>query len=339
MIGGALLDHFWWGSVFLINLPVMLLILGLGAVVLAESRHPAPGRLDWPGVGLSVVGLFGLIYAIQTGAQNGFTHTQVLVTGGVGVLALLLFAIRQNKIAHPLVDLPLLRDRAFAGALSANLVTILALSALSLAFSQYFQDVRGWSPLSSGLGLLLGPVGAMIGGPFCVTVIRRIGRARTVGLGLFLMAVSMFWFSRIGVHTAYAVMAPAVVLNGIGIGLVFGTTNDTMLATAPKERAGGAAAIGETGMEIGGGLGIAVLGSVLNSTFRSGLRLPAGLSAAADGAAHQSVGAAMGVGAALPTAERSAVLATARQSFTHGLQLTTAIGGAILVVGAVLARC
>ena len=315
----------------------MLLILGFGPFLLAESRHPAPGRLDWLGVGLSVAGLFGVIYAIQTGAHDGFTHSGVLVPAIAGVLALVLFALRQNRIANPLIDLPLLRNRAFAGSLGANLVTILALSALSLAFSQYFQDVRGWPPLSAGLALLPGPLGAMIGGPLCVLVITRIGRAGTTALGLALMAVSMFWFARIGVHTAYLDMAPAVLLNGAGIGLVFGTTNDTMLATAPKERAGGAAAIGETAMELGGGLGVAILGSVLAATFRSGLRLPAGLTPTVAATARQSVGAAMGAGSGLPAPQGPALVATAQQAFTHGLQVTTAIGGVVLVAGAVLA--
>ncbi|QMU76260.1 MFS transporter [Streptacidiphilus sp. PB12-B1b] len=334
VVGGLLLNHFWWGSVFLVNVPVMLLIVGCGSVLLVESRHPAPGRLDWPGLLLSVVGLVAVIYAVQTGAQSGPARPQVLGAAVVGVAALLLFGLRQARIAHPLIDLPLLRSRAFAGSLGANVVAILSVSALSLAFSQYFQDVRGWSPLQTGLALLAGPAGAMIGGPCCALVIGRIGRARTVALGLGLMAAGMVCFSLIGPHTGYAVLAPAVVVNGIGMGLVFGTTNDTMMASAPKERAGGAAAIGETAMEIGGGLGIAVLGSVLTACYRSGLHLPAGVGPAAASAARQTVGGATAAGAAVPAPQGAELIAAARHAFVHAMNLTTLIGAVLLALGA-----
>jgi DHA2 family multidrug resistance protein-like MFS transporter len=250
---------------------------------------------------------------------------------------LTVFVLRQSRIANPLIDLPLLRERAFAGSVGANLVTIVSVSALSLAFSQYFQDVRGWSPLSAGLALLAGPVGAMIGGPSSAAMIAWVGRARTTAIGLGLMAVSMVGFTWVGVHTAYWVIAPAVVLNGIGMGFIFGVTQDTMLATAPKERAGAAAAIGETAMELGGGLGIAVLGSVLAGAYRGGLRLPAGLPEQAATAAHQNVGSAMAAGAALPAPQGPALVSTAQQAFVHGIHVSTMIGACILAVGAVAA--
>ena len=337
VIGGLLLDHFWWGSVFLVNVPVMLLVLGFGSVLLVESRHPAPGRLDWPGLLLSVVGLVAVIYAVQTGSYQGFARPQVLAAAAVGVLTLALFGRRQARIDHPLIDLSLLRSRAFAGSLGANLVTILSVSALSLAFSQYFQNVRGWSPLVTGLALLAGPAGAMVAGPLCPVVIGRLGRARVVALGLGLMAVSMACFSLIGTRTGYPLMAPAVVLNGMGIGFVFGTTTDTMLATAPKERAGGAAAIGETAMEIGGGLGIAILGSVLTARYRSGLHLPAGVGTAAASAARETVGGATSAGAALPAPQGPALISTAQHAFVQAMNLTTLIGAVLLALGAVTA--
>jgi EmrB/QacA subfamily drug resistance transporter len=337
VIGGLLLDHFWWGSVFLINVPVMLLVVGLGSVLLVESRHPAPGPLDWPGLLLSVIGLVGVIYAIQTGADGGFARPGILVPLVVGLLALVLFGRRQARAAHPLIDLPLLRNPAFAGSVGANLVAILSVSALALAFSQYFQDVRGWSPLEAGLALLAGPAGAMIGGPASAALIARTGRARTVALGLGLMAASMVCLSLIAVHTGYGLIAPMVAVNGAGMGLIFGTTTDTMMATAPKERAGAAAAIGETAMEIGGGLGIAVLGTVLTAGYRSGLHLPVGLPAAAASSAHQTVGGAVAVARALSAPRGPALLAAAGHAYVHSMNVTTALGAALLACGAVAA--
>ena len=337
LIGGALLDHFWWGSVFLINVPVMLVLIAVGSALLIESRDPDPRRLDLPSVLLSVVGLFGAVYAVQIGAHDGFTRPGVLVAAAVGVVGLLVFGLRQSRIANPLIDLPLLRNRAFAGSVGANLVTIVSVSALSLAFSQYFQDVRGWSPLTAGLASLAGPLGAMIGGPSCAPLINWIGRARTTALGLGLMCVSMVGLLWIGVDTGYWVMAPVIVLNGIGMGFIFGVTMDTMMATAPKERAGGAAAIGETAMELGGGLGIAVLGSVLAGGYRGSLHLPGGLPADVAAAAHQNVGGATTAGRALPAPQGPELLHTAQQAFVHGLHLSTGIGAGILAFGAVAA--
>jgi DHA2 family multidrug resistance protein-like MFS transporter len=335
LIGGALLDHFWWGSVFLINVPIMLLVIGFGAALLVESSDPDRKPLDLPSLLLSVVGLFGLIYAIQTGAHNGFGGPGVLTAAAVGLAAVLVFGLRQSRIGNPLIDLPLLRNRAFAGSVGANLVTIVSVSALSLAFSQYFQDVRGWSPLTAGLAMLAGPVGAMIGGPSCALLINLIGRARTTSLGLGLMTVSMVCLSWVGIGTDYWVLAPVIVLNGLAMGFIFGVTMDTMMATAPKERAGGAAAIGETAMELGGGLGIAVLGSILAGGYRGALHLPVGLPAATAEAAHQSVGGAIAAGRALPGAQGGELAHTAEQAFVHGMHLASGIGAGILAVGAV----
>ncbi|MHA6761682.1 MFS transporter [Streptacidiphilus sp. PAMC 29251] len=337
VIGGALLDHFWWGSVFLINVPVMLLLITSGSALLIESRDPSPQRLDVPSLLLSVVGLFGAVYAIQTGAHDGFSQTKVVTAAAIGAVALLCFGLRQSRIANPLIDLPLLRNRAFAGSVGANLVTIVSVSALALAFSQYFQDVRGWSPMQAGLATLAGPLGAMIGGPSCAALIHWAGRARTTALGLGLMAVSMVGMSTVGISTDYWVLAPIVLVNGIGMGFIFGVTMDTMMATAPKERAGGAAAIGETAMELGGGLGIAILGSVLASSYRGALHLPAGLSSSVVAAAHQNVGGATLAGRALPAPQGPELLHTAQQAFVHGLHVSSLIGGGICAVGAVAA--
>ncbi|MDX6327827.1 MAG: transporter, family, multidrug resistance protein, partial [Streptomycetaceae bacterium] len=249
IVGGVLLDHFWWGSVFLINVPVMLLVLGFGTVVLPESRNPRPGRLDLVSVPLSVVGMIGVTYAIKAAARDGAAEPTVWITAAIGVVALVVFVRRQTRLAEPLLDVKLFRNPAFSGSVGSNLITIFSLSALSLIFAQYFQVVRGWSPLTSGLALLLGPVGAMIGGPLVTLLIGKWGRARVVSVGLGLMAVSMVGLSRVGTDSSYAVLAVPLLLNGIGLGFTFGTTNDTMLATAPKERAGGASAIGETAME------------------------------------------------------------------------------------------
>ncbi|WP_063774102.1 MFS transporter [Streptacidiphilus rugosus] len=295
VVGGPLLDHFWWGSVFLINIPVMALVIGFGAALLVESRNPAPSRIDWLSVPLSALGVVGVIYGLKTAARDGLGQSSVWLSAGIGAALLVAFVARQRRIANPLVDVALLRDRGFSGAIGANTLSIFALAAQSLAASLYFQDVRGYSPMGTGFALLLGPLGAMVTGPLCPVAVKALGRARSVGVGLALMAVSCFGYVLVGVDTNYWVMGGVMFVSGLGIGLVFGISSDTMLASTPKERAGAASAVESTGTELGGALGIAVLGSLLTAVYRDRLQLPAGLPAQAAASAHESVGGAVAV--------------------------------------------
>jgi DHA2 family multidrug resistance protein-like MFS transporter len=331
VVGGLLLDHFWWGSVFLINVPVMVVVLIAGAVVLPESRNPRPGRLDWVSVPLSVVGLLGVIYAIKTGARDGFDEGQVWAAAAVGAVALLFFGRRQTRVAEPLIDVRLFRNPAFSGAVGSNLVMIFASSTLSLAFSLYFQVVRGWSPLTAGLALLPGPLAAVFAAPLASVLIPRIGRAKVVALGLALLAASTAVLGQASTPDAnyWAQIFAPLLVNGIGIILIISVTSDTILASAPKERTGAAAAISETAMELGGALGIAVLGSVLTAVYRGALDLPAGVPADVAHAARDSVSGAAQGGPAVATA--------AYQAFCHSIQITTLAGAALIAAGAVAA--
>ncbi|MFD0884031.1 MFS transporter, partial [Streptosporangium algeriense] len=160
VVGGVLLDHFWWGSVFLVNVPVAALIVVAGALVLPESRNPNPGRLDLVSVPLSVAGVIAVIYAVKNAAHDGVTAPGVLVAAVVGVVALALFVRRQRRLTAPLIDVRLFHHRAFSGAVGANVVCVFSMLAASLTFAQYFQLVLGWSPLASGLASLPGGLGA-----------------------------------------------------------------------------------------------------------------------------------------------------------------------------------
>lgn len=337
VVGGLLLDHFWWGSVFLVNVPVMALVLVAGALILPETRNPRPGRLDWASVPLSVLGMFGVIYAIKTAARDGAAEPSVWIAAGLGAALLAVFLRRQTTLAEPLLDLRLFRNPAFSGAISANVVTMFAASVLSLGFSLYFQVVRGWSPLTAGLAVLPGPLAAAVTAPAAGALIPLIGRARTVAAGLFLMGLSTAGLGMSTPHTAYWALLPVVVVNGAGLMLTFAVTADTILASAPSTRTGAAAAISETAMELGGALGIAILGSVLSAYYRSDLKLPAGLPAQQRGAARESVSGGVETGMHLPGALGRQVADAARQGFTDSLHTTTLIGATLMVLGAVAA--
>jgi DHA2 family multidrug resistance protein-like MFS transporter len=338
VIGGALLNNFWWGSVFLINVPVAVLIIVVGLVVLPESRNPRPGRLDLVSVPLSIIGIISAIYALKTGAHDGVAQADVWVAAALALVALTVFTRRQTRLAEPLIDVRLFRHRAFSGAIGANLICIFSMLASSLAFAQYFQLVLGWSPLVSGLASLPGGVSAAFGGALAAPLVGAIGRARVISLGLGLCAVGYVLYSRFGMDTSYAYMVLAMVVAGVGMGFTFAVTNDTVLASVPKERAGAASAIAETAQEMGGALGIAVLGSVLNSTYRNNLELPAGVPAEAAGQIRESLGGALEIAATLPGRLGEVVAESARQTFVDSMQLSVVIGAVMLALlaGAVL---
>ncbi|MEW9532252.1 DHA2 family efflux MFS transporter permease subunit [Microbispora sp. NPDC049125] len=335
IVGGVLLDHFWWGSVFLINVPVVALILVGGAIVLPESRNPRPGRIDLVSVPLSAAGVLGLVYALKEAADGGVAQPTVLVSAVIGLVSIVVFVRRQTTLAEPLIDVRLFRRRAFSATVGAELVAIFAMLAMSVIFAQYFQLVLGWSPLVSGLAGMPGGLAGGVAGALCGVLVQRLGRGPVVALGLALTATGFFLFSRIGVDPDYPYMLVAMVIQGMGMGFAFGVTNDTLLASVPKERAGAAGAISETAHELGGALGIAVLGSVMNSSYRNSLELPGGLPPEAETGIRDTLAVALRTAASLPGDAGQAVSRAAKQAFVDATHVTVLTGAAILLVLAV----
>ncbi|MFB9723982.1 MFS transporter [Planobispora longispora] len=332
VVGGALLNEFWWGSVFLVNVPVVLVILLTGLAVLPESRNPNPGRIDPVSVPLSVIGVIAFIYALKEAAHGGVGQAPVIVATVLGVVTLAVFVRRQTRLAEPLIDVRLFRNRAFSASVGSAMIAMFAMLSMSLIFAQYFQLVLGWSPLTAGLAGLPGGVGAGIGGAAAAPLISRLGRAGVVALGMALAAAGFALYSRTGLELDYAYLVVAMIITSTGIGLTFAVVNDTIIASAPRERAGAAAAISETATEMGGALGIAVLGTVLNSAYSAGLTLPAGLPAGVAVPAGETLSAALSAAATLPSDLASALTAAARQAFVDGMQTTVLTGAGILLV-------
>ncbi|WP_433472831.1 MFS transporter [Spirillospora sp. CA-142024] len=338
VIGGALLDHFWWGSIFMINVPIMAVACLAGAAALPESRNPVPGRLDLLSVPLSVAGVLGLVYAIKEAAAHGPDEVRIYVSAVVGVLAVAAFLVRQGRLAEPLIDIRLFRRAAFSGSVVTNMFAMFALVAQSLIFSLFFQLALGWSPLKSGLAGLPGAAGAMIGGAaLAPPLINALGRARVVAAGMLLSAGGFAIFLIIGLDTSYWTMLPAMLLSGIGMGMGLTVTADTVLASVPKDRSGAASAISETATELGGALGMAILGSVLNAVYRNVLDLPAGVPAPAASAARDSLGAALQAAANLPGTVAAQVAAAARTAFVDGMHAALLCSAAFAALVAVFA--
>ncbi|MFI9847980.1 DHA2 family efflux MFS transporter permease subunit [Nonomuraea sp. NPDC051941] len=335
VVGGLLLDHFWWGSVFLINVPIMLLVLVGGILVLPESRNPHAGRPDLISVVLSFAGVVTAVYAVKEAAHKGLEHADVLVAGAAGVLLLGLFVWRQTRLPEPLIDVRLFRRRAFSASIVTNLLAIFTMSAMMLMFGWYLQLVLGWSPLQAGLAQLPGGLSGAVGGIMAAKLIHRIGRNGVVALGLAMNAGAFLYYSTLGPSLNYFALLPVMIIGGLGVGFTFTVNNDNVLATAPRERAGAAAAVSETAFELGGALGIAILGTVLNTAYQTNLRLPTGLPAA--DAARESIAGAVSTATTLPPEQADQLMRAAQTAFIEGLHVTALVTAALLAVVAVLA--
>lgn len=335
LVGGALLERFWWGSVFLINVPVMLAVLLAGAVLLPESRSRRAGPIDLASAVLSVVAVVGVVYAVKHATGSGLDW-QVPAVGGLGLAAGVVFVVRQRQLAQPLVDTTLFRIRAFTGAVAAETISVFAFIGLLFFFSLYLQSVRGLSPLRAGLLELPATLASMSVVAFAGPVMYRLGRGRSVALGLAVAAVGMLALAAVEAAPGYWLLCAALAVCGLGAGLATTLSTDAIVGAVPKDRAGAASSISETGYELGVALGIAVLGSIQTAVYRSQIDLPGGLPTGLDHAARDSLAAAehaTRVGG--PVAE--SVLAAARLAFTDGLQVAAVIAGGLLVVSAIIA--
>ncbi len=325
LIGGALLEHFWWGSVFLINLPVVVVIVTAGAVLLPESRGSSVAPVDLASAVLSVLAIVPLVYAVKHLAGHGADWT-VAAGVAVGGLAGWWFVHRQRRLATPLLDLQLFRIPAFSGAVVANSLSVFAFSGLLFFFSQYLQLVRGFPPLLAGAAELPATIASIAAIAVIGVLVRRVGPGRSIGLGLAVAAVGMAGLALAEGMPTYAGLAVALAIVGLGIGVSMTLATDAVVAAAPRERAGAASAISETGYELGVALGIAVLGSLQTVFYR------VALDPDAPSAVRESLASA-----AQALDPGSPLLAHAREAFTGGMQIASVCAALVLAVAAVVA--
>ncbi|GAA2592924.1 MFS transporter [Streptomyces axinellae] len=335
LVGGFLLEHYWWGSVFLINLPVMALLVLVGIKLLPESKNPAPGPWDLPSVGLSMVGIIALVYAVKEAAAYGL-RWDIAAGAVVGVAALIVFVRRQLRLPHPLLDMRLFKNRGFTGAVLADLLTILGLSGLVFFLSQFLQMVQSRSPFQAGLAELPAAIGSVAAGLLAGTVARRISVRGAVSGGLAAVGLALGACLWLQATTGYLLLGSVLLVVGLGAGLAFTVTADVILSSVPKEQAGAASAVSETAYELGAALGIALLGSVVTGVYRSFVT-PAGVPEAAAEEARHSLGEAVQSAHSLGGAPGEQLLATARDTFTEGLRFGAGAGAVILLAAAVLA--
>ena len=339
VIGGALLEHFWWGSVFLLNIPAMVVLVVGGLVLLPEHRNPEPGPWDLPSVGLSMVGMLGVVYAIKEGiaaAAHGIRIDAVLAAL-LGAAALALFVRRQLRLPVPLIDVRLFRRPVFTGVVVANLLSVLGLSGLVFFLSQYFQLVRGYGPLQAGLAELPAAVTATVFGVLAGIAVRYVSHRLVLTAGLALVGVAMgtlMVFLLVISPISYLPLGITLFVVGVGLGLAFTVASDVILASVPPQRAGSAAAVSETAYELGMALGIATLGSVLTAVYRT-VSIPPSLPGEIATQARDSLPSAIHAAQSLPAEQAERLLDPARDAFTHGLAVASGVGAALLLSAAI----
>jgi MFS transporter, DHA2 family, multidrug resistance protein len=338
VLGGILLEHFWWGSVFLLALPVMAALLILGPIVLPEYKAPDAGRLDLISAGLSLVGVLSIIFGLKQTAQdgiNGLASTSILLGLVVGAI----FVRRQLRLADPMIDLRLFRIPAFSASLAVNVLAIFVAVGYFLFVAQYLQLVLGLSPLQAGLWSLPSAIGFIVGSNVAPKIVRVVRPSHLMGAGLALAAVGLAILTQAGATDGLGAIVGASVVISLGLAPVFGLTTELIVGSAPPERAGAASGISETGAELGGALGISILGSIGVAIYRGDVArtLPDAIPASAVVAARDTLGGAVGAAAELSNGLDVVLLEVARHAFTQGMVAAAAISTVVAVGVAVLA--
>ncbi|GAA0971782.1 MFS transporter [Acrocarpospora macrocephala] len=334
VVGGALLENFWWGSVFLMGVPVMVLLLVLGPVLLPESRDATLGRLDVPSVVLSLATILPVVYGIKELSKGGPASLLAVVAGVVVGVA---FVRRQRKLASPLLDLRLFANRTFGAAMLILLLGSVTTGGIYLLVSLYLQAVEGLSPLRAGLWLVPSAVAIVIGSMLAPGLAQRFRPAYVIAAGLTVTALGYLLLSQVGSTDGLPLLVGGFVLAFFGAGPMGALGTGLVVGSAPPRRAGSAASISETGNHLGIALGIAVMGSIGAAVYSARLAVPAGVPSGVAEASRESITAAATAAAGLTGGLGPELLDAARRAFTAGLNVSAVVGAGLFIALAVLA--
>lgn len=340
ILGGWLVEHFWWGAVFLVAVPLMLPLLAFGPALIPESKDPAPGKVDITSILLSMLVMVPVVYGIKAVATEGpGTAGPGAILFGLAMGAV--FVRRQHRLEHPLLDMTLFRNRVFSMAISANILALFSFNGFILFLAQHLQLLEGMTPSAAGVAMIPALAATVVAGLVVVPLVRRVRPGHVVAAGLAFSAIgySMVAF---GNHDGGpSLLLAALLVLALGVGTAETISNDLILGSAPPERSGAAAAISETGYEVGSLLGTAVLGSILTASYQQNLRLPAGLDGMLQGPslhnAGETLAGAVEAARLLPPPLSAAVSDAAASAFDSGVHITSAIGLVLMATAAVLA--
>ena len=337
VLGGLLLAHFWWGSVFLVNVPVTVIGAALVAILVPESRNPERVGIDYLGVLLSIAGLILLVYGIVQGGDTGsWTGTSVLgpLFGGLAVLGL--FAWHESRSRHPALDVRLFRDRRLSASVGALALVFFGMGGVYFFTSFYTQDVLGYSPVSAGLLTVPFAVGQLLASPRSAPLVRRYG-AKFVGTsGMLVMSIALAGYVLLSTNSPVWLLGVLFFIQGAGIGVAMPAATSAVMDVLPRERAGAGSALTNTARQVGVALGTAVLGSILAQAYHTSLSPTlAHLPATARGAAGGSIEATQAVAARLGSAGHF-LLGPANDAFVGAMHVTTLVAAAISLAGALV---
>jgi EmrB/QacA subfamily drug resistance transporter len=333
VVGGLLLERYWWGSVFLINVPIV--VAGVVAVlaIVPESRDPKPGRVDVVGVLLSIVGLVVLVYGVVDGGEHGFGRPTAWGSILAGIAVLAAFVRYERRIAFPSLDVRLFTNPRFSAAVGAVGLVFFAAMGSMFFTAFYLQLVRGYSPLQSGLLMIPFAVAQMVFAPLSAALVRRYGPRVVMAAGMALSMVALGGFALLAVGTPAWVVAGLVFVQGVGMANVMPPATESIMASLPREKAGVGSAVSNTIRQVAGALGVAVLGSVLSASYRGSMAPHVGqLPVAARGPAQESISGGYAVAARLGVAGRS-LIGHVNDSFVHAMHYAAIGSAAVALVG------
>jgi DHA2 family multidrug resistance protein-like MFS transporter len=335
VVGGLLLEHFWWGSAFLLGVPAMVLLLVLGPVLLPEHRNPDAGRPDLPSVALSLAAILPVVYGLKELARSGW-HPVPVVSLLTGLAVAVLFVRRQRTLADPLLDLRLFTNRAFSTAVGGMFTGTLLTGAMMVFITQHLQLVDGLSPRSAGLWMVPAVAVTALSFQLSPLLARRFRPAHLIAGGLLISTAGLLLVTRVTADGGPLPIILAFVVINLGMGPLVTLATGIIVGAAPVERAGAAAALNETSGEFGFALGIAALGSLGAAVYRTTIDLPAGLPVTAAAGARDTITAATAAAPTLPTDLADALLHAARTASTTGMHVVAALSAALLLGLAVL---
>ena len=336
--GGALLEEFPWGSTFLVKAPLAVLAIVLVALVVPESKDPAAPRFDVPGLLLSALGLVALVYTIIEGPKRGWDAPETLIGFAVAAALFIAFVGWERKVREPMLDLALFADRRFTASALAITVAFFALFGFIFLITQYFQFLRGYSPLESGVRILPVAIAIATGSVAGTILAVRLGNKLIVTTGLLFLAVAFAWASTVNTATSYIEIAAQMVFLGLGLGLTSAPATEAVMGAVQTDKAGIGSAVNDATREVGGTLGVAVIGSVFASLYTADIEeLASTLPPGAGATAADSIGAAVSVVAQLPPGQAELLFAAAESGFYQGLQAGCLVASGVAVVGAIVA--
>ncbi|HMS25035.1 MAG TPA: MFS transporter [Acidimicrobiia bacterium] len=354
LTGGFLIEHFWWGSVFLVNIPVVIFGIGINAIMVPESKAEKAEKIDFVGAGLSIVGLSSLLYGIIIGSVKNFTDSDVLGAFTLAAITLVVFFIWESKSDHPMLQIRFFKDKRFsAGALSITLV-FFAMFGMSFLLTQYLQSVLGFTPLQSGVRFIPFAASMIVAAPLSAKLSVKIGTKFTVVAGLTLVLIALLSMTTLQVDDTYSHVVWMMILMAGGMGLTMAPATSSVMNSVPREKAGVGSAMNDTTRMVGGALGLAISGSVFSTVYRNKLKdfpeikeLFSNMKASGVSSAERqellagisdSLGKALGIAQTSPDqTTQNSIIHGAQSSFVHGMHAGLYMSAAATVIAIIVA--